>query len=296
MMLGVGLVWKRWSIIGLAIILAGMLWGASTASAAISVDAEAAAELGLLRGDGDGVTEAYLKKSTTRMQALIILLRLQGAETKAKAYKGTASFTDSDEVSSTNAAILGYAKANPSLGWKGFEDGSFRPNESITPQQMYKVMLEALSYKQGTDFEYRNTLTFAAGLGLDGAARGTVLTNNGLAIVLMEGLAARPKGSSGTFRTVLEARGVLEATSQAHTVTIQNFAFSSETLTIKAGSKVTFVNKDAAEHNAVAVDGSFETPLLAKGESYTVTFTKAGTYKYFCEPHKSFMTGTIIVK
>ncbi|AJY77977.1 hypothetical protein VN24_23670 [Paenibacillus beijingensis] len=83
---------------------------------------------------------------------------------------------------------------------------------------------------------------------------------------------------------------------KTYRIDIKEFSFGSEPLTVEAGSKVIFTNYDDMKHNAVAVDGSFASPLLAKGESYTVTLDKAGTIDYYCEPHKSFMTGQIIVK
>lgn len=84
---------------------------------------------------------------------------------------------------------------------------------------------------------------------------------------------------------------------QTYTVDMSNFKFVPAEITIKAGSSITFTNKDAdAKHNAVAVDGSFQTPLLAQGETHTLTFNTPGEYEYYCTPHKSFMTGKIIVK
>ncbi|WP_268818110.1 cupredoxin family copper-binding protein [Paenibacillus alkaliterrae] len=83
---------------------------------------------------------------------------------------------------------------------------------------------------------------------------------------------------------------------KTYKVDIKEFSFGTEPLTVEAGSKVVFTNYDEMKHNAVALDGSFETPLLGKGESFTITLDKAGTYGYFCEPHKQFMTGKIIVK
>jgi predicted lipoprotein with Yx(FWY)xxD motif len=79
-------------------------------------------------------------------------------------------------------------------------------------------------------------------------------------------------------------------------IDIKQFSFGTEPLTVEAGSKIVFTNFDDMKHNAVALGGAFETPLLAKGESYTITLDEAGTYNYFCEPHKQFMTGQIIVK
>jgi predicted lipoprotein with Yx(FWY)xxD motif len=79
-------------------------------------------------------------------------------------------------------------------------------------------------------------------------------------------------------------------------VDIKDYSFGTGPLTVEAGSHIVFTNYDDMQHNAVAVDGSFAVPLLAKGESYTITLNKAGTYDYYCEPHKKFMTGQIIVK
>ncbi|MBO9610933.1 MAG: cupredoxin domain-containing protein, partial [Paenibacillaceae bacterium] len=87
------------------------------------------------------------------------------------------------------------------------------------------------------------------------------------------------------------------ATGSAHTIYMENYAFSESVITVSVGDTVTFTNKDEdAMHNAVAVDGSFSTRLLAAGESATITLTKAGEYDYYCEPHKPFMKAKIIVK
>lgn len=86
-----------------------------------------------------------------------------------------------------------------------------------------------------------------------------------------------------------------QATSGKNAVSIQNFAFSPTTLTIKVGDKVTWTNKDSAGHSATADDGSFDTGVLSQGQSGSVTFSKAGTYTYHCSVHP-MMKGTIIVK
>ncbi|MEC0229677.1 stalk domain-containing protein [Paenibacillus alba] len=79
-------------------------------------------------------------------------------------------------------------------------------------------------------------------------------------------------------------------------VNIEGFAFKDGDITVEAGSTVVFTNKDKVKHNAVADNGSFQTNLLATGESESITLTKPGEYTYFCEPHKNFMKGKITVK
>jgi plastocyanin len=79
-------------------------------------------------------------------------------------------------------------------------------------------------------------------------------------------------------------------------VTIQNFAFHPATLTVKTGTKVTFTNEDSTIHTATSSPGSsFDSGNLNKGQSFTFTFTKAGTYSYICSIHQN-MKGTVTVQ
>jgi len=89
-------------------------------------------------------------------------------------------------------------------------------------------------------------------------------------------------------------------------VTIQDYAFSPQTLTVKVGDTVTWVNKDAAPHTVTAVGSSAldATPTglfdaqLSEGQTFSFTFDKAGTYEYECTIHKSMqsMHATVVVK
>ena len=79
------------------------------------------------------------------------------------------------------------------------------------------------------------------------------------------------------------------------TLDIKDYKFTPPTIRIKTGTKVTWINRDVAKHNAVADDGSFKTELIGKDESASVIFDKTGTFGYFCGPHP-FMRGTIIVE
>lgn len=79
------------------------------------------------------------------------------------------------------------------------------------------------------------------------------------------------------------------------TISIDNFMFSPMTLTISAGSTVTWVNHDDIPHNVVSVDGSFpKSKALDTNDSYSFKFDKPGTYEYFCGIHPK-MTGKIVV-
>ncbi len=77
-------------------------------------------------------------------------------------------------------------------------------------------------------------------------------------------------------------------------------AFEPSTITINAGDKIKFVNNKLAPHNAV-FDGHDELShadlAFAPGESWEKTFASAGSYDFYCEPHRGAgMVGTVIVK
>ena len=81
-----------------------------------------------------------------------------------------------------------------------------------------------------------------------------------------------------------------------NTVAIDNFAFTPRTLTVKAGTEVTWVNHDDVPHTVVNVEQKFPgSPVLDTDRTYRVRLTKPGTYKYFCSIHPT-MTGTIVVE
>lgn len=81
-------------------------------------------------------------------------------------------------------------------------------------------------------------------------------------------------------------------TTTGNEVRIANFAFSPDTITVKAGTKVTWTNEDSTVHTVSATD--FESGEIKPGQSYSRTFSTPGTYDYRCSIHPS-MTGKVIV-
>jgi plastocyanin len=77
-------------------------------------------------------------------------------------------------------------------------------------------------------------------------------------------------------------------------VAMSNFAFTSNP-TIAAGGSVTWTNQDPEAHNVVAQDGSFISPIVDPGGTYTRTFPSVGTFAYLCSLHAG-MTGTVTVR
>lgn len=78
-------------------------------------------------------------------------------------------------------------------------------------------------------------------------------------------------------------------------VTIDNFTFNPPVLTIKAGTTVTFTNKDDIPHTVVAKDKTFRSKTLDTDDNFTFTFATPGSFAYFCSLHPH-MTGTIVVE
>ena len=78
------------------------------------------------------------------------------------------------------------------------------------------------------------------------------------------------------------------------TVSIDNFTFKPDVLTIKPGTIVTFINHDDIPHSIVDSSGKFKSKVLDTDESFKMTFETAGDIGYFCGLHPH-MTGRIVV-
>jgi amicyanin len=85
---------------------------------------------------------------------------------------------------------------------------------------------------------------------------------------------------------------------QTSAVTINNFAFSPDNITVKAGATVTWTNDDNVPHQIVADAADqtdFKSDVLYTGQAYSYTFNKAGKFGYHCQIHPS-MKATVIVQ
>src|ERR1043166_8233258 len=93
---------------------------------------------------------------------------------------------------------------------------------------------------------------------------------------------------------------VVTCPSRAANVAIDmlDFSFSPKTKTVNVGDTVTWVNTGISHHTATATDGGgFNSGTLSKNQSFSFTFTKAGSFSYICELHQSRgMTGAITVQ
>src|SRR5712671_7658468 len=87
----------------------------------------------------------------------------------------------------------------------------------------------------------------------------------------------------------------LPTPSTANQVMVENFSFQPGTLTVKAGTTVTWVNHDDEPHTVNENNKTFKSGTLDTDAKFSYKFTSPGTYSYFCSLHPR-MTGQIIVK
>jgi plastocyanin len=94
--------------------------------------------------------------------------------------------------------------------------------------------------------------------------------------------------ADGAVRPVAENR--------AYQVDIRNFAFAPATITVPAGTRIVWTNRDEEPHLIVSTNGAFKaSKALDTNDSFETVLEKPGTYAYYCGIHP-MMVGKIVVK
>ena len=97
------------------------------------------------------------------------------------------------------------------------------------------------------------------------------------------------------FALAGEMKDANNTSSNRNRIEIKDFAFNPQTLTVKSGEKVTWINRDEEPHTIVSVEKQFKkSTALDTDQEFTITAGAPGTYTYFCSVHPK-MTGTIVV-
>ena len=107
-----------------------------------------------------------------------------------------------------------------------------------------------------------------------------------MAIVVMTALLI------GSPKVAAKAQQPAAATAE---VKIDNFSYGPGTLTVAVGTTVVWTNRDDIPHKVVSTEGVFKSKVLDTDEKFSFTFTKAGTFPYFCSIHPK-MTGKVVVQ
>ena len=77
-----------------------------------------------------------------------------------------------------------------------------------------------------------------------------------------------------------------DKSNQAHKIEIHKFKFQTVKLDVRVGDSVTWINMDAVPHTATAVDKSWDSGRLKKGESFTLIIADNTSLGYFCFYHR----------
>jgi plastocyanin len=173
------------------------------------------------------------------------------------------------------AALVAFALSRTDRGVFGFSESGLQPS----PQSAIALVAEV-----SVLLSLGITLLPAVGPGRSVPVRAAASAGAALAAAAVVLSIVWDSGSS----TPASAAPATDA------VTIAQFAFAPATLTVPAGTTVTWTNADGVAHTVDADDGSFESAALKQGTSFTHTFRAAGTFTYICAIHPS-MAGTVVV-
>ncbi|MBV8835175.1 MAG: cupredoxin family copper-binding protein [Alphaproteobacteria bacterium] len=108
---------------------------------------------------------------------------------------------------------------------------------------------------------------------------------------------ARVHARALLFAAALAAAGLLSpaaANAADVTVKIDNFTFTPQKLTVKAGDTVTWENVDDIPHTVVATNRSFKSKALDTNDKFSFTFTTPGTIEYFCSLHPHMKASLVV--
>lgn len=78
------------------------------------------------------------------------------------------------------------------------------------------------------------------------------------------------------------------------TVEVKEFKFTPESVTVAPGTIVTWRNADESPHTITSTDGVFGSSALESRGTFAYTFTKPGTYHYFCKLHPHMRADVVV--
>lgn len=121
-----------------------------------------------------------------------------------------------------------------------------------------------------------------------------LMTMAASAVLLGAGCAGPTTTSQPTVTIPPTATNPTPAPASSASVTIANFSFQPDSITLAVGATVTWTNNDSVPHTVTADDGSFSSGTLAPGATFSRTFPAAGSVAYHCAIHPS-MRGTLTI-
>jgi plastocyanin len=124
-----------------------------------------------------------------------------------------------------------------------------------------------------------------------------VIAGAAVTAVVVGSLSGWARQRSAVATTTAPALPATTSFSAEQQVTIDNFSFDPQVLTVSRGTKVTWLNRDDVPHTATssASPATFNSKAIDTDETFSYVFTQPGTYPYFCAVHPH-MTAKVIVK
>jgi plastocyanin len=80
---------------------------------------------------------------------------------------------------------------------------------------------------------------------------------------------------------------------ETHQIQIARYAYAPATMTVRVGDVVTWTNQDEASHDVAG--GTFRSPMLAQGQSWSFTFTRSGKFDYICSVHPDMRAQIVVL-
>ncbi len=101
--------------------------------------------------------------------------------------------------------------------------------------------------------------------------------------------------SDATIPPAAAPQALPQVASTVPEISISGNAFVPNSVRVAPGTKVTWTQLDTTTHTVTARDRNFDSRNLARGASFSMTFSQPGSYVYYCDLHP-FMIGTIVVQ
>ncbi|TCT12943.1 hypothetical protein EDC18_11017 [Natranaerovirga pectinivora] len=218
-------------------------------------------ELEVIVGEGNGVN---LEQNMTRYRAFTMLIRLLGrqAEFDNFTFDGNSpTFADANEqgVSPFVQKLMAFLKANPELGVVGYEDGTLRPYEEISSKEYTRVLLEALGYIAGVDYDWNTVEALALSVGLINSlsevSNDKVNVGN-ISVLTFDALASKANNNTKTLAEKLGLQLVEKVTQQLSVLSVK--AVSNSLVEVKLDKEVTPADVNAANFAIVNHNNSSE--------------------------------------
>ena len=116
----------------------------------------------------------------------------------------------------------------------------------------------------------------------------------GVEEVFAFGAPARTTAQPGTITGTWQAATQAAPAGKVVEVKVDNFSFSPQTITVAAGTTVIWTNRDDIPHTVVSDDKVFKSKVLDTDEKFSYTFSKPGTYTYFCSIHPKMVAKVVV--